>query len=411
MKTAEEISSEIARTITSDPDSGVTFTGIKGSLRGYIDAVSFKIRDLWYDITQAKRDSMIDTCSGNALDRYISQRSELVRAGASKAGILLVLTGEVGIVIPTGTIVTNPTTKLRYVTMQDITIGDKGNSEFHFSYETYNRDYEETGLTTISLADIVWAECLVPGVIGRAPANSVTEIAVEGVTVSNPTPAQGGSDTEDDNTFRERYKNYIKVLNKGTDPFYQETVKYLNSDILRSSVKKDYTHPDQIKLTVVAKSGVPIPDVSLAHLGRQIQERNRSGEIAKCMNVNFTGIFIEYHVSLIGVNGQPTNLDRYFVDVADALAKYIDWSTWEWGKAVSLDNLFTICDQVPQTSDIPLETFKVNGHRGVSIPVSELPYFAGLTIINITNPSNVVVKSSTDIVQNFINLQLPPAVV
>ena len=403
MKSAEEISSEIAKTITADPDSGVTFTGIKGSLRGYIDAVALKIRDLWYDVTQAKRDSMIDTCSGTALDNYISQRSELVRLPASKAGVLLILSGTVGTAIPAGTLITNPTTKIQYITLQDITIGDKGNTALAVS--------GVLGVKTISIADIVWAECMITGIVGRAPANSITSIGVTGVTVNNPAPAQGGSDAEDDNTFRQRYKDYIKVLNKGTKPFYQELVRYFNSSILRTNVEKDYSHPDKIKLTVVTKSANPMTSAELTTLNTQIQGKNRAGEIINSVNAAFTYITVQFQVILIGINGLPVDRDKHFADTADAIAKYIDWSNWEWGKAVSADNLFTVCDRVPQVMDIPLGSFQINGVNNVSVLVTQLPYFIGLTIIDITNPSSAVVKSSLAIVQNYNNIQLPTVAV
>lgn len=402
MKTAEEISSDIAKTITADPDSGVTFSGIKGSLRGYIDAVAFKIRDLWYDITQAKRDSMIDTCNGTALDNYITQRSDLARLTASKSGVLLVLTGVVGTVIPVGTIVTNPTTKIRYVTLQEVSIGGKGNSSFAVS--------GVLGLKTISVADIVWAECMIAGIIGRAPANSITSIGISGVSVTNPAPAQGGADDEDDNTFRQRFKDYIKVLNKNTKPFYQELVRSLNSNILRTNVEKDYSHPDSIKLTVVAKSGNPLPSADLSLLDSQIQEKNRAGEIINSVNIDFTEITVEFQVLLIGVNGQAVNRDKYFSDTADALAKFLDWSLWKWDSPVSVDDLFTVCQTIPQVMDIPLNSFKINGVNGVSVPVQGLPYFTSLTIIDITNASVPTVKSSLSVVQNFINLQLSPII-
>lgn len=402
MKTAEQISSEIAATIIADPDTAVTFTGIKGALRGYIDAVSLKIRDIWYDITQAKRDSLIDTCEGVKLDNYISQRSELVRAPASNAGVLLLLSGAVGTVIPAGTIVTNPTTKLQYQTQQSVTIGDKNP---YFSFGGY------INIKNVSIGDIVWAKCVVAGIVGRAPANSITSIGITGVSISNPAPAQGGSDIETDEAFRERFKSYIKVLNKNTEVFYESITRYLDNNILRTHVEKDYSHPDSVKLTVVAKDGIPLPNADLMAIKTQVESKNRSFEIINCYNVAFTYISVEFQVSLIGTNNRAVDGERHYRETADAIAKYLNWQTWEWGKEVSTDNLFTICDTVDQVQDIPLANFKINGSSNTSIPVSTLPYFLSLKIIDVTSIGGIVVRENTNIVQNYKNLELAKEVI
>lgn len=402
MKTAEQISSEITASIIADPDTEVTFTGIKGALRGYIDAVALKIRDIWYDITQAKRDSLIDTCEGIKLDNYISQRSELVRAPASNAGVLLVLSGAVGTVVPAGTLITNPTTKMRYQTQQAVTIGSK-NPYFSFG--------GSINIKSISLGDIVWAKCTTAGIIGRAPANTITFIGITGVSVVNPAPAQGGSDIETDEAFRERFKSYIKVLNKNTEVFYESITRYMDTNILRTHVEKDYSHPDSVKLTVVAKDGIPLTSANLMSIESQVESKNRSFEIVNCYNVGFTYISVEFQVSLIGVDNRPVDGEKHYRETADAIAKYLDWQTWEWGKAVSTDNLFTICDSVSQVQDIPLANFKINGSSETSIPVSMLPYFLSLKIIDVTSLSAIVVRENLNVVQNYKNLELTAEVI
>lgn len=397
MKTAEQISSEITASIIADPDTEVTFTGIKGALRGYIDAVSLKIRDIWFDITQAKRDSLIDTCEGLKLDSYISQRCDLVRESASKAGVLLVLSGSTGTNVPIGTIVTNPTTKIQYETIQDVTIGDK-NPAFSFG--------GVLNVKNISIGDIVWARCLTAGVIGRSPGNSVTFIGITGVTIKNPAPAQGGSDIETDEAFRQRYKSYVKTLNKNTESFYESLTRFLNPDVLRTKVEKDYSHPDAVKLTVVAKDGLPFVDADLDTIKNSVQQKNRAFEIVTCYNIAFTYVSVEFQVSLVGVNNKPADGEKHFIETADAIAKYLDWQSWEWGKPISTDNLFTICDQVAQVQDIPLASFKINGVNSTSIPVNTLPYFLSLKIVNVTNLNSITARENSTIVQNYSNLQL-----
>ena len=398
MKTADQISSDISLRVQADESNEVTYVGVKGSFRGYVDAVALAIRDLYHDLTQTKRRILIDTASGEDLDNYVSQRG-VTRQGASKAGVLLLFSGTSGTVIPAGTVVSNPTTNIGYVTQEAITLGSK-NPSFVVG--------GEINITTPSIGDVVWAECSVAGVIGRTPANTITQVPISGVTVTNPAPAQGGTDVESDQELRHRYKNYVKLLNKGTKGFYEALVRNLDERVLRVLPEKNYTHPDSVYLNIVPKSGASYTGSKLSILESQVEEFNRAFEDVVVRNVNFTFVSVSFNAILESVNGNPIDADQHFIDTADALASHFNWFTWEWGKAISVDDVFVLCQEVSQVRDIQLTSFKINGSNATSIliPRNSLPYLQSVQITDITNRTSPVTRENTSIVQNYNQLQL-----
>lgn len=393
MKSYQDIEKEIIETIVSKNEL-VTFLGITGSLRGFVTAVSLKMRDLWYELTKTLRKLFYDTSSGEDLDRLVNQMG-ITRAGASKAGALLLFSGTEGTVIPVGTIIYNPTTNIGYETKQEVVVGAK-NPGFVFD--------GEINVQESIIGDIAWAECLVTGVVGRTSANSITKTSISGITVTNPAPAQGGNDVENDDQLRYRAKNYVKILSKNTQKFYEALCVDVDERILRTKVYKDYTHPDSISIIVITKSGAALSAAELISLANGIKDRQKTFSNITCYNIAWTYISVSERVKLKGINNNPVDFNLFFTNTSDALAKYFDWTVWEFGQKISTDDVFLVCESIDQVDDISLPTFKINGSNATSIliPANSLPYFQSLEITNITHTPVVILN--TDITQSYLNL-------
>jgi uncharacterized phage protein gp47/JayE len=392
MRTLQEIASNLIKNFIGYSEGEVTYVGDKGSAAGYLGAVALEVSELESNLVQAQRDLFVDTCTGAKLVRYVTQRGlQNVPLPASNAGVLLIFSGPINTLIPSGTVIKNKLNGLNYVLQQDVTIGSK------------NSNLAIDGIVNIKsevLADTGWAVCAVPGVVGRCPSNTCTVINISGVSVTNPSPAQGGSDLETDEEIIYRYKNENKKANHNTRKFYENLVLEKSDKVLKAIAKKDFTQPDTVKITVATKSGAPLTQGELDILSAQIQENNRAYENVTCTNVNFTYISVTFNVIMNG-----TDFQRYYNDTMQALSNYLQWRNWDWGQSVSIDDLFVICQKVPQVRDIPLESFKVNGSNSTNIliPNTSLPYMVGLTITNITNLAGAYTKSNSDIVQNYKN--------
>lgn len=376
----------------------VSLFGITGSLRGYITAVALKIRDLYRELTIVRRKLFLNTCSGTDLDTYAEQIGvDPLRRGSSKAGVLLLFTGTSGTVIPLGTRVVCDLTNIGYVTKSQITLGS-ANPSFITS--------GAINVATANVGDVVWAECEVGGEIGNVPAHSISVITVANVKVTNPSPAQGGRDLESDQQFRYRIKNYVKLLNKNTQKYYEALCMKYNANVLRVLVEPNPATIDGIIINVLTKSGAPLTASELQQLSAQIYAEQKAFTEVTCINVAFTLITVDERATLKSENGVAVNPEKHYADTAGALAAYFDWSKWEWGGKVSRDNVFVICDTVPQTDDIELESFKINGSTvsSILIPYNSLPYFQALSLTD-KSGSTPVLRQNLNITQNYSQQQ------
>lgn len=397
MKTFQQIEQEMVENFVATTPS-VTSLGVGSSVRGFITASALKIRELWYELTLVVRSLFIDTADGVRLDRRVGEMGITRRTGA-KAGVLLLFTGDEGTVIPAGTVITNPTSGITYTTVQQIILGAK-NADFVTS--------SKANIRSTIIGDIAWAECSLIGLRGNAPPNSLTRVNVSGVdSVTNPSAAQGGTDAESDDELRYRAKNYVKILNKKTPKYYEAICRHLNENVLRVFPQKDQTKPNAVKLTIVTKSGAPMTAPELTDIESKIKDYENAFTEIKCENITFTYISIKMRAKLKPIGLAPVNFEKYYTDAADILSKYYDWSKWEQGKDIRTDDTFVICKGIPQTDEIDLRSFTVNGSSATIIPVGNfsLPYFQSLEITNITTDTPTTL-SNLDITQSYENLKV-----
>ena len=125
------------------------------------------------------------TSYGQYLD-FLGEMKGVFRHPAIPATGTVIFTGQPGTVIPAGFIVLTEATEafpaIEFKTKERAQIGEDG---------------------TVTVA----TECLESGLIGNVPANSITLLSepINGIaSVTNPEPFTGGTEMEDDDSFRER---------------------------------------------------------------------------------------------------------------------------------------------------------------------------------------------------------------
>lgn len=390
MKTQQDIERELIENFVSI-NNNITFFGIGGVLRGIFTSVSMKMRELWYDLTSLKRKLFINTCFNTDLDDYGAERN-IARLSGRKAGTMITFTGAKDTLVPKGSIITNPTTNIQYTTMQDLTIGTKNpNLQIPNNY----------ALSNIMIGDSCWAECITEGIVGNSAPNTITKCNITGIdNATNSIPAQGGLDTEDDDSYRYRIKNYTKLLNNDTSSFYETLTLNVDDRIMRAFAYKDYSKPDAIIILVVPKSGVGLDATTLNSIAQNIQNNQRSFTNITCKNIEFTAIYVDMKVKL----NSGITLENYFINVVDVLSKYFDWSKWEWGQAIQRDNVAKQVLNIASTKELDLVTFKINNLISSNIPLLSklsLPYFSGLKITDLENPATPI--SNYSIVESYEN--------
>lgn len=391
MRPFKEIEKDLIANFVARQKS-LTGLGVGGVIRGFFTAIAIVISELYYSIIKIKRSLFLDTCEDDELDVLGAERG-LTRDGAKPAGTLLRFNGAVGTVIPAGTTVRNPFSNVTYKTKAQITLGVK-NPGFVID--------DLVNLKNPIIGDVVWAECTQPGIIGNSAPDTITKVNIANVTVTNPTPAQGGAEKETRDNFIYRIKNYVKATNQNTQAYYEALAISLDDRILRVLAEKDYSQPNATKLILVGKSGVAFSASELNVIADKISEQQHVFTKITCVNVAFTLISIELRVKLKPINNLPINLDQYYLNAADILSKYFDWSVWGWGQSIKLDEVFTVCKKIPQTDEIDLQTFKINGsfRTELLIDYDSLPYFQSIKITNTTNTTPEI-RSNTNIIQSF----------
>jgi uncharacterized phage protein gp47/JayE len=348
LKAREQIESDIVSEMAVNQNE-ITVFEPKTAIRGLISAFAGVVRELWDDLYSTRRKLFLNTSSGSDL-QVLGEERDVVIKQAAAAGVLLTFTGSSGTLIPKDTAIPNPSTGISYLTKNDITLGQK------------NPDLNVSGISNLqdlSIADTVWAECETPGSIGNCGVNTITgKPAIAGVnSVTNLSPAQGGTDIESDSIYRERIRNYISILNLGTESFYEAVCKVIEPRVLRVRVKKDYSGYDAIKIILVNESGSAFGKEDLNFIASEVSLRHRAYTKVTCTNIGYTMISVKERVKL----KSGFTLDQVYTATADALAGYFNWKSWEFGKPISIDNVFQVCDNVQGVEDVELNTFLING--------------------------------------------------
>ena len=355
IKTREELEARIVAEMVAEQDE-VTVFEPKTAIRGFITAVAGTVRELWNDLYRMQRKLFLNTASGTDLDELGAERG-ITRRGATSAGVLLTFTGKAGASVAEETSVINPSTGLEYLTQDTLVLGSK-NPDLAVEIDDGTGD-KYSLFTSPGLADTVWAVCKSPGTMGNTQVNTITKLknSITAVTsVNNLTPARGGSDAESDSLFRERIRNQISLLNFGTEAFYETLCKSINSRVLRVRAKKDQSRYDSIKLIIVTADGVPLTLDEKITLSGEIKKKQRAFTNVILEDLRYTFVTVKERVRL-----KPGyTMKDIIVRTADALAGYFDFRTWEFGKSISLDNVFNVCYNVEGIEDIDLGTFGVN---------------------------------------------------
>jgi len=360
IKTREELEAKLVAEMVAE-QSEVTVFEPRTAIRGFITAVAGTIRELWNDLYRMQRKIFLNTSAGSDLDELGAERG-IIRKGASSAGVLLTFNGLKGTFIPQETEVRNPSTRIAYLTQSELTIGEK-------NPDLASDDNTAQAMSPI-IADTVWAVCSTAGSIGNSQVKTINDITpINGVSsVTNLSPARGGADAENDGLYRERIRNYISILNQGTPAFYEALCKSINNRVLRVKAKKDFSRPDTVRLIIVTSDGAPLSPKEAYFLEREIESRHRAFANVVCEDARFTLVTVSERIKLLPGYG----LGDVFVRTADACADFFDFRNWEFGKSISVDNVFNLCYNIEGIDDIELSTFKVKSGSISSASVSQV---------------------------------------
>lgn len=382
MKTPNEILKDLSGDFVAE-QSKVTFLGLESVSRAILTAVKNVLYELWNDLFQQKRKIFLDTSKSSDLDLYGGRRG-LTRVVASKSSNVLLFNGPADTVIPVGTAVKSIISGEHVVTTEEIILGKS--------------NLLVGDVISNSLGNAVLAESSNTGKKTKFGVNELTQLIVpiSGVTVTNLVPSVGGEDTESDELFRERIRNYIKTLNQGTAGFYRSQAKNIENTISKVLVKADPANMG-IKLYLLKNSFAPYTDVELLAIASGVYANQRACNGIVCLNASIKSINIVFDYEGDGT----TSKDIVFSTAAAAIANYIETKA-EYAATILYNDILNIVLDTAGIKKLNVKSLLVNNHQSDIICTSlEVPRF---TYLKITD-STLVASVEKDLNQKLITAE------
>lgn len=204
--------------------------------------------------------------------------------------------------------------------------------------------------------------------------------------VINEYIAQGGRDTEDDETFRKRIKQGSNVLATHTIAMLEQVFMKINNNVLRI-FKQGHDSKGRIKIAIVTQNGI---DLNQAELDAILDEGNKFFGLSQLKsfgtqtfgivlsNIQWQPVDISFRVQLLN----NTNVDDWRTNVQIAISKYLDFRTFAPASdKVEWDNLLEIVKHTPGTKYVPDNYFSPNTDQ--SVDRNKLPRLRGFVVRNL----------------------------
>ena len=307
--------------------------------------------------------------AGNQFTVISNTANILTISGTPAAGAYYVFP-----IVPAGTSILSKISGLSYLTVNPVIVG-------------LSNPVLLGKTNSVPLGNRTIATCSIAGSQGQVQANELTVFAVAtpGVdSVTNPIPSQPrtSADIESDDAFRARATTFISTLDIGTQAFFESLAVRGNSSVLRAIAIKNPA-ADGIIIYIATRSGESLSNTDLTNLAAYVYARSKAFDTIICQNMVMTDIFISYQCAL------PAGIvpADYYTQVAEAIANYLDYSSWDIDDTITDDNLFVQVNAVNKNVDIDLDSFIVQASLN-SVPyesktinlVNSLPRFARLQI-------------------------------
>lgn len=435
MKTFREIESELIERFASLQNKVTNF--VLGSvIRAILTTVAGKISEVWYDLNRIRRRLFLDTAMGEHLDALVAEVG-MERKGSTTTSVVLVFNGSIesGASTDVGTNYLEDNTKswtddqfidgtwilkdsngTNYTVTGNTSIritvnGNPASGQYYVlpvvpldtvvrsSVSGVGFELKESVIVGDDNPELIGqtlspflgnrgvAESLITGSGASAGAHEINVLSpsIPGVTtVTNPFPTQPrtGIEEELDEQLRRRRRNFINLLNQGTQAFYEALAVEADIRVSRAIAKKDGS-TGGVKLLIATRSGSTLESSELNSIASYVSDRARAFLTVTAVNMVMTDIF----VSIDAVLRPGTSLQNLYIRTADRLANFIDYGRWDINRKLVDDELLVEIRKLRAYIDIDLSTFSViatkdgqpAGSKNITF-VDSLPRLARLRI-------------------------------
>lgn len=206
----------------------------------------------------------------------------------------------------------------------------------------------------------------------------VTPVPAGHINVINEYRAEGGLDAETDELFRQRIKRHLNILSRNTLAYLTQVFIAENSDVLRL-FNLGLNEQGKRTIAIATVNGKNLTQTELDDLLENvtnffgIDDVSKFGEAVgiRLQNIVYTLIDVDFRVQI----EDNFNVDTVRKQIQTNISKYLDFRTWQQGRAVEWDDLLQIVKDTEGVRFVPDQFFTPNIDR--QVPINTLPRVRG----------------------------------
>ena len=204
------------------------------------------------------------------------------------------------------------------------------------------------------------------------------------ISVTNEYAATGGMDTESDALFRQRIKNSVNALSRGTIAFIEQVFMKINPRVLKV-FKGGITSNGKINLIICSTNGASFSQNEFDLMISRSEEylslydilREVSGYALNLVNVEWQYVDVSFRVEL-----DPSyDVDVVRKNIQIQMNKLFDYRFWNQGDRIEWDDLLQVAKNTEGVRYIPDNYFYPQSD--INVPSNKLPRIRGFIMYDL----------------------------
>ena len=204
------------------------------------------------------------------------------------------------------------------------------------------------------------------------------------ISVTNEYAATGGMDAESDALFRQRIKNSVNALSRGTIAFIEQVFMKINPRVLRV-FKGGITSNGKINLIICSTNGASFSQNEFDLMISRSEEylslydilREVSGYALNLVNVEWQYVDVSFRVEL-----DPSyDVDVVRKNIQIQMNKLFDYRFWNQGDRIEWDDLLQVAKNTEGVRYIPDNYFYPQSD--INVPSNKLPRIKGFIMYDL----------------------------
>ena len=204
------------------------------------------------------------------------------------------------------------------------------------------------------------------------------------ISVTNEYAATGGMDAESDALFRQRIKNSVNALSRGTIAFIEQVFMKINPRVLRV-FKGGITSNGKINLIICSTNGANFNQNEFDLMISRSEEylslydilREVSGYALNLVNVEWRYVDVSFRVEL-----DPSyDVDVVRKNIQIQMNKLFDYRFWNQGDRIEWDDLLQVAKNTEGVRYIPDNYFYPQSD--INVPSNKLPRIRGFIMYDL----------------------------